>query len=128
MFQACLPMNRNSESISCKTRILKKFGLKTLFFFFERLNYTSNYFLKGSGNILHQNNHSVRFTLDTSDAVLKFSWFPFLRVEGCRIDKLNVAKNIDFVSLHGCPVGRELVLKSVGLKQRLFPTVEPNRG
>lgn len=95
----------------------KKFGS---FFFYERLNYKSNYFLEGSGKVLSQKNSEVNFKLNTDSAVLKFTWFPFLEVKGCNISKYEVTNKVNFIRLDNCPTNKVLKLKSVNLINRLF--------
>jgi hypothetical protein len=84
------------------------------FVLFERTTITPSYFHEGAGAIVAQTSNSVRFTLSTPDAVLRFNYFPFLRVAGCTISPAPIEGPVVFVKVTGCPVGPELELKSVG--------------
>jgi hypothetical protein len=82
------------------------------FMLFTRTTPNPTYLLEGSGHIISQETSRVRFRLDTPDAVLKFTYFPFLRAGSCMINPRKVGDSLNFVELRGCPVGTELVLES----------------
>lgn len=83
------------------------------FVLFERRNVTASYILEGAGTIISQNSNGVRFSLTQPDAVLKFNYFPFLRVPGCTVSPAPIEGPVVFVRLTGCPVDTELELASV---------------
>ncbi|MCB0309993.1 MAG: hypothetical protein KDD42_02080, partial [Bdellovibrionales bacterium] len=86
---------------------------------FKRNMYEPSYFLKGVGRIESIEMDRVTFTLDSSQAVLKFNYFPFLKVAGCQVSDYEYSKGIHLVSLGDCPVGERLVLISVDPITRL---------
>jgi len=90
------------------------------FVLFERRNVTPSYFQEGAGTIVAQTSNAVRFSLATPDAILRFNYFPFLRVAGCTLTPAPIEGPIIFVRLTGCPVGKELELKSVGPMKRFW--------
>lgn len=82
------------------------------FSIYKRLNHNPTYFLKGNGEILEQNNNKIVFSLQQPDAVLKFSYFPFLQVQGCKVSGEPVAGGKVFIRLSDCPTEEKLVLKA----------------
>lgn len=103
-----------------KNKNYRKVWSKDSFFFFERLNYKNNYFYQGNGKILSQNNSEVKFITNSKDAILKFTWFPFVEVKGCNIYEAKITKDISFIGLKNCTPNLELILKSSNLYNRLF--------
>lgn len=79
---------------------------------YKRRQPTPTYFLEGEGTFLGQTNNKATFSLQQPSAVLKFTYFPFLEVEGCNISGQLVAGGKVFVKLSDCPVNQELVLKA----------------
>lgn len=86
---------------------------------FRRLHFVSKFFAEGSGRILGVETNQVRFSLETPSAIMKFHYFPFLKVEGCRISPYDITDEIQFIRLDGCPTGTALTLRSVGPLTRL---------
>jgi hypothetical protein len=78
-----------------------------------------SYFLQGSGEIIRQAWDGVVLRLTSPSAVLKFSYFPFLRAGKCSIAPEKVAPELTFIRLENCPVGEPIVIDSVPLMARL---------
>lgn len=101
----------------------EKYGLVAQvekFKLFKRIGYESNYFLNGKGEILKQTNNSVTLRPGTDSVVLKFNYFPFLESSACELSSANVVNELYFVKLDKCPVGKEVVIKSVSPVGRFF--------
>jgi hypothetical protein len=90
------------------------------FLMFKKKSFVSNYFISGQGEIIEQTANSVHFKLRTSEAVIKFSYFPFLIAGTCTLKPFDVGLDIPFIQLSNCPTETELVLHSVGPLQRLL--------
>ena len=89
------------------------------FQFFTRKGPSDGYFLKGKGEILEQNSHQIRLRVDESDAVIKFSFFPFLTASGCALSSEKVAPEVEFIHLRECTPGATVTIESVNAFQRL---------
>ncbi|MBX7137638.1 MAG: hypothetical protein K1X83_06610 [Oligoflexia bacterium] len=87
---------------------------------FQRLRPAPGYFLEGQGAIISQQDDRVRFTLESSEAVLKFNFLPFVRVDGCEVAPREYPGGIKLIELRGCPVNRELELRSINAAERLW--------
>jgi hypothetical protein len=74
---------------------------------FKRLDPLPGYFYSGSGDVLSQTPSSVRFSLKSTDAVLKFNYLPQLTVAGCQISPLVLPGEIALIALSNCD-GREV--------------------
>lgn len=83
-----------------------------VFNIFRRKDYTSNYFLEGSGSIISQSSNGVTLNLDTPDAVVKFNYFPFLKAEGCTVSAYEASGGIRLVKLGSCPVHTPIRLEA----------------
>lgn len=90
------------------------------FSLFLRKNYQSNYFLSGSGKIDSVEVDKVKFSLDSASAVLKFNYFPFLKVEGCDLSAHEYSASVKLISLNNCPTHTTLILQSVSPLSRLL--------
>jgi hypothetical protein len=82
---------------------------------FKRTSFTSNYFLEGQGVVLEQNTSSVRIRIDSTDGILKFSYFPFLMLEGCQILPVIIHSGTGgtMIRYKNCTKGKETILRSV---------------
>lgn len=82
------------------------------FYIFKRKNHINNYFLKGRGSILEQSSNSVTLTLETTDATIKYRYFPFLKSSGCTISPAAIAEETTFITLNNCPINQPIVIES----------------
>jgi hypothetical protein len=89
------------------------------FIIFERKGYTPSYVLEGAAQDISQNSNSVTFTPLSDRVVLKFKYFPFLESSGCMVTPYDVAPDLSLVELSGCPIGKQVILKSVSPARRL---------
>lgn len=90
------------------------------FLMFKKKNFSSNYFISGEGEILEQNAHSVHIKLNSSDAILKFSYFPFLVADSCTLNAHDAGLELPLIKLSNCPVGKRLIIQSVGPLERFL--------
>lgn len=79
---------------------------------YRRRNFQGSYFLEGSGDFLGQSEAGATVRLHTSNAVLKFNYFPFLRAAGCSIKPRQVAQEITFIELSSCPLETSITIES----------------
>jgi hypothetical protein len=84
------------------------------FVLFERRVSSPTFFLEGGGEIIEQQSSVVKLRVSTPDAVIKFNYFPFVRVEGCTVAPAEIEGGLRFIRLSGCPTGIDLELRSVG--------------
>ena len=83
-------------------------------------NTPASFFLHGEGEILERTSSKILFKLSSSEAVLKFTYFPFLKVEGCVLTPEAAAEGITLVKVSSCPLGIELELVAINPLQRLI--------
>ncbi len=98
----------------------KFIGRYDVFNLFERVNHSSNYFLKGHGEILSQNSNSVTFSVTTPEAELSFNYFPFLQTSACKLDPIQVSPELKMVKLSECPLNTPITLKAKSGFRRLL--------
>jgi len=82
------------------------------FVIFQRLNYESNYFVSGQGHVLSQSSHQVRMKLSSDTAIIKFNYYPFVKVEGCKVTPIEPSVGVRFTKLENCPTNVELTMES----------------
>jgi hypothetical protein len=61
------------------------------FMLFKVRDFKSNWFVTGQGELLAQSDRSVKVRVASSEAVLKFAYFPFLQSSACRLSAEQVA-------------------------------------
>lgn len=81
-------------------------------------NFTDNYFIEGRGKLIDQSTNSITLKLATTDAVLKFNYFPFLKSSACNIKPKTVAEELVFIKLSDCPKDTVIEIKSKGAAAR----------
>jgi hypothetical protein len=91
-----------------------------IFKLYARKNFKHSYFIEGSGTILEQTDHSVRFITDTPNSLIKFRYFPFLQAETCRLEPYFISPQHSFIRLSDCPIGKEITLQSISPLQRFL--------
>ncbi len=89
------------------------------FVLFERQTFPDNYFLKGAGELLKQTTNSVVLRVNTSEAVVKFNYFPFLSSSSCQMSPYSI-EEVTLIALQDCRPGEEVTIKSVSAFQRVF--------
>jgi hypothetical protein len=90
------------------------------FILFSRDSSAPSYLLSGEGELRTQTIDQVTFTIRSSDAVLKFNYFPFLKSSSCNIEPFAVAEGINFIKLSACPVPAEVTIKAGSAWHRVF--------
>lgn len=91
---------------------------------YERYAYSPTYFAEGRGEILEQTEHGITVRADSSDLLLKFRYFPFLRVRmiegtGCALEPVSRG-SLTLVAVKGCTPGARFGIRSVGPLGRLL--------
>ena len=90
------------------------------FLMFKRKNFISNYFHAGSGEIIKQTSNSVHFKLTSDEAILKFNYFPFLKIESCETSPYEAGLEFPLIKVSNCHSDSELILKSIAPLERLL--------
>ena len=90
------------------------------FMMFKKVGFISNYFLQGDGEISEQTSNAVKFRLKTSEAVLKFIYFPFLTAGSCTLSPYDAGLEFPLIKLTNCPTNTDLSLQSISALQRLL--------
>ncbi|NLF25666.1 MAG: hypothetical protein GX589_08445 [Deltaproteobacteria bacterium] len=83
------------------------------FTLFRRRDFESSYFLEGSGEILDQDFRSFTLKLDTSQALIKFKYYPFLTSTACRLSERAISKNVRFIELADCPLNTPIRIEAL---------------
>jgi hypothetical protein len=97
----------------------KKVWESGTFQFYERLNFKDNYFIEGAGKLVSQDNYGANLILNTSKAVIKFNYFPFLQAATCKVSAYPIDSEINLINLENCPVNKVIRLESKNLIERL---------
>lgn len=90
------------------------------FIVFKRLLTAPSYTLQGTATNLQHFSNKITFTADTTNVVLKFNYFPFLRSSQCSLTPYTVAPEVTFIKLSGCTVGQTVTVDSVPPIERLL--------
>jgi len=98
----------------------KKEWRKGRFVLFTNLNFTNTYFLRGEGEVIEQTTNSIKLRVDSSDATIKFNYFPFLKSSHCKISPARVAEEVTLIHLSECTPGTELSISSKSPFTRVF--------
>jgi len=93
------------------------------FIFFKRHYPENSYFLSGSGELIQQESDAVTVKLSSSEAVLKFTYFPFLTSSACDIKAANYGKNVQLISLTNCPPNATVTISSISAFSRVLQSV-----
>ncbi len=105
---------RNLPAVYQEITPVEKFSI------FKR-NTNSNYFLEGSGTILFQDASQVSLRLDTTAAVIKYSYYTFLQVDGCnKVETFEKYDSLKLIKLSECSINQTITIKSVNPVKRLL--------
>lgn len=91
-----------------------------IFNIFRRKNFTPNYFMSGSGEVLYQDSHSINLKLHTKDVTIKFNYFPFLKASSCQISPMEISPEINFIHLSNCDISNPIKIESVSGFSRVY--------
>lgn len=106
---------------SARPNLYEKVWQGRIFSMFRRRTPIKGWFYEGAGHVLDQTGAEVLLRLDSSSAVLRFNWLPFLQVEGCeQISAREVYENVNFISLEGCEIGRNISIKAQSALERIL--------
>ncbi len=110
------------DYFSARPRQFRRVWSAERFVLYERINFVSNYFLEGQGEILSQTSNRIILKLDTAEAVLKFNYLPILKSSGCKISAQVVSPSVSLIALKEChtPSKIEVVVESKGVMERLM--------
>lgn len=98
----------------------KEIGIVDEFVFFKREPFPNSYFIEGEGDVLEQSNHNLILRLNSSSAIIKFNYFPFLQAKGCKnISAHEIGNSIKFIKLDNCEKG-EVVINSIPIYKRVL--------
>ncbi len=90
------------------------------FFLFDFLGATHTYFQEGSGQIIQQTNHNIKFKLDQPKATIRFRYFPFLETNSsCKLSPKIMLAGLSLIELSDCPINQEIIIKSKPAWQRI---------
>lgn len=90
------------------------------FSLFERIGAVSNPFLAGAGTLLERSTNSLRVRVESTEATLKYNYFPFLEASGCDITAAEVAPELRFIRLENCTPGQEVLIRAGSPWRRIF--------
>ena len=90
------------------------------FTLFSRVSFPNSYILSGEASDIRQDSHSISLIPKTSELIIKFNYFPFLRARGCEIAPAPLSNDITFIKLTRCIPGTPVVVESVGAISRLW--------
>jgi hypothetical protein len=82
------------------------------FLMFSRHKDAGGYFLTGRGSILEQSSNHVTLHVDSTDAVVKFNYFPFLKSSGCKIEPFEAAEEVTLIKLTACQPGSTVTISA----------------
>jgi MFS family permease len=88
---------------------------------FSRNGFTPNYFLQGNGEVIEQTGSNVLLRVESGEAVIKFRYLPFLRVDGCaEIAPFEAGPKTTLIKLSGCQPGQPVSIKAASILSRIF--------
>lgn len=87
---------------------------------FQRIGHHSNYFLEGAGVIIRQDGNQVSLELESSEAVIKFSYLPFLESADCTLAPFRISPGIVFTRLSNCPKSKPISIKAAPIFDRML--------
>lgn len=91
------------------------------FALYHVVNPANSYIELGEGQLLRQSSNDFVVRTESDDLVVRFNYFPFLEVEGCRaIEPFPLAATVTFVRLIGCSIGGTAHVKSTSPLTRFF--------
>lgn len=102
-----------------RPQLFKRVWKSERFSIFERLDYNSEYFLSGQGEIIDQKEGVVSLRLNQPNAIIKFSFHRNLR-SSCSILPAEVAPGVTLIELRACPLGEKIEIRSISPIWRLF--------
>lgn len=90
---------------------------------YRRLRPAPGYVLEGDGDVTAQSTSGFDFIPNTADAVLRFTYLPFLEVLGCeKIEPAPMSDGVTLVRLRGCTPGQKARVQAVSPLVRMTGT------
>lgn len=90
------------------------------FSIFRVINPANNYFVEGSGEILSQESGTIKLTLNSSSAIIKFNYVDILECDQCDLISRKYEGGVNFIELKNCPSGKSISIKMKSALKRLF--------
>lgn len=91
----------------------------TTFKMFRVRDYANTYFLNGSGQVTELTENKIKFNLESDSAILKFRYFSFLKVDGCKLEPQPLP-GLNLIKISDCKNKTELTLDSINPLERLL--------
>lgn len=104
------------------------------FTMFTRQVSNASYFLVGNGKVIEQSANGVEFTLAQPDAVMKFSYIPYLEIvdaksniplPDCELSGEQMDRDLTLLNIRNCPTNTSLRLQAVSPWRRLMMELAP---
>ncbi|MCB9029946.1 MAG: hypothetical protein H6619_02765 [Deltaproteobacteria bacterium] len=93
------------------------------FALFKRKNYQGNYFMEGAGEIINQTNNAITLKVAQDSAIIKFTYFPFLTSDNCKLEPYKVNRGTTYIKLSACTPNRSFKIHSVSTVDRLLQSI-----
>jgi hypothetical protein len=94
------------------------------FLIYERRKAVTTYTLEGQADILEQTSNSVRVSMKSPTAVIKFNYFPFLEAKGCTLSNKPLPGDIHLIEIKNCQPGQsEVLIKAVPAYRRVLEEI-----
>ncbi|MCB0310153.1 MAG: hypothetical protein KDD42_02890, partial [Bdellovibrionales bacterium] len=90
------------------------------FILFQRAQFPGSYILKGEGELILQGSDNIKIKLNSTGAVLRFNYFPFLESSDCKLQPFRVTEQIDFIEVTECPVNKEIEIRASPVWKRVL--------
>jgi hypothetical protein len=89
------------------------------FTLYLRKQFQSSYILHGKGELLSQTSNHLTVRIDSEEATLKFTYFPFLQSSSCTLQSKSPSPSVEFIHLTGCTAGEVVKIHSKGPFSRI---------
>lgn len=88
-------------------------------FSYYKFSKSRGYFLEGQGRVTKQSTGVLKLIPETSEVVVSFHYFPWLKHSSCQLTKAEYGEE-QFIRLSGCTPGVELSIESPGFIPRFL--------
>jgi hypothetical protein len=105
---------------SKRPNLFKEIWKEGRFKAFKRIDYKSNYFLSGEGELVNQDGNSFHLKLHSQSAVIKFNYRDFLEANNCEISPHQIDSKTTFIKLDNCRKGEDVLVRSKNIIYRFF--------
>lgn len=84
------------------------------------------YFQEGTGEIINQSSNGITLRLDTAEAIIRFTYFPFLESSACKLSPASFGSDVRLIKISDCSPGTVLSIKAKNAFRRLWDVTERN--